>query len=471
MLFNSLEFVAFFILVYGFYLLLRHRAQNVLLLIASYVFYGWWDWRFLSLIWISTIVDFLVGIALHRSEDPARRRHLLILSVAVNLGLLGCFKYFGFFSESLVDALEPFGIHPDARFIQLVLPVGISFYTFQTMSYTIDIYRRKMAPTRDLMNFALFVAFFPQLVAGPIERARHLLPQVERPRSIDRAMVREGVWLILFGYFKKVVLADNMALFTREVFERPEQATSLMILVGVYAFAFQIYGDFSGYSDIARGLARLMGFDIMRNFAMPYFATNPQDFWRRWHISLSTWLRDYLYIPLGGNRGGVGRTYRNLMWTMLLGGLWHGAAWHFVVWGAFHGGILVLQRALEGPLDWVRMRSARWKTLSKLMSVVFFFHVVCVGWLLFAVQDLGDVPVLLRGLFAPFEMNADMAILSILVFAGPVLLIDYLQERSGDMLVIPSVPWIPRLCVYSTLFAYILLTGVPGGNEFIYFQF
>ncbi len=471
MLFNSLEFVAFFFFVYGFYLLLRHRAQNVLLLIASYVFYGWWDWRFLSLIFISTVVDYLVGISLQRSEDPARRRHLLILSLVVNLGLLGTFKYFDFFSQSLVDALATFGVHPDRRFLNIVLPVGISFYTFQSMSYTIDVYRREMAPTRDFLNFALFVGFFPQLVAGPIERARHLLPQVERPRTIDREMIREGTWLILFGYFKKVVLADNMAVFTRSVFEEPEQATSVMILAGIYAFAWQIYGDFSGYSDIARGLARLMGFDIMRNFRMPYFATGPRDFWRRWHISLSTWLRDYLYIPMGGNRGSRRQTYRNLMWTMLLGGLWHGAAWHFVVWGGFHGAVLGLGRALEGRGRWVRTATARWQTPWKLVSMGLFFHVVCFGWLLFAVQDLGDVPLLLRGLFAPFEMNAETAIASILLFAGPVLLIDYLQERSGDMLVIPNWPWIPRLFVYGTLFAFILLAGAPRGQEFIYFQF
>lgn len=471
MYFNSFEFVLFFAIVYGLYVVLRHRQQNYLLLVASYFFYGWWDWRFLSLIVLSTLVDYSVGLALDSSSGKRRRRQLVWLSVGVNLGVLGIFKYFGFFAESLNVALAQFGIAMDARMADLVLPVGISFYTFQTMSYTIDIYYGKMKPTRSLLNFAVFVAYFPQLVAGPIERASHLLPQVEKPRSINYEMIREGLWLVLLGYFKKVVIADNMAEFTKPIFENPEAANGLLIVAGIYAFAFQIYGDFSGYSDIARGISKLMGFDIMVNFRMPYFATNPREFWQRWHISLSTWLRDYLYIPLGGSRGGTRQTYRNLMITMTLGGLWHGAAWNFVAWGVYQGSILCVHRYFAGDVHKPSGHKTWSARLSHAALVVLFFQVTCFGWLLFAVKDLRDVPLLLRNIFNPFELNFEMAALSIVFFVAPLFVLDWYQERSRDMLVVKT--WRPtvRLAVYATLFAYILLCGVPAGQEFIYFQF
>ncbi len=471
MYFNSFEFVLFFAIVYGLYVVLRHRQQNYLLLAASYFFYGWWDWRFLSLIVLSTLVDYFVGLALDSSSGKRRRRQLVWLSVGVNLGVLGIFKYFGFFAESLNVALAQFGIAMDARMADLVLPVGISFYTFQTMSYTIDIYYGKMKPTRSLLNFAVFVAYFPQLVAGPIERASHLLPQVEKPRSINYEMIREGLWLVLLGYFKKVVIADNMAEFTKPIFENPGAASGLLIVAGIYAFAFQIYGDFSGYSDIARGISKLMGFDIMVNFRMPYFATNPREFWQRWHISLSTWLRDYLYIPLGGSRGGTRQTYRNLMITMTLGGLWHGAAWNFVAWGVYQGSILCVHRYFAGDVPTPSGRKTWSARLSHAAFVVLFFQVTCFGWLLFAVKDLRDVPLLLRNIFNPFELNFEMAALSIVFFVAPLFVLDWYQERSRDMLVVKT--WRPtvRLAVYATLFAYILLCGVPAGEEFIYFQF
>src|ERR1043165_1234325 len=328
MLFNSAQFVAFFAVVYGLYLVLRHRYQNLLLLGASYVFYGSWDWGFLGLMLFSTTMDYSFGLLLGRVEHAARRKALLVPSVPVTLGVLFVFKSFTFFATSLDRLLTVFALHLDVRIRALILPLGISFYPFHNLAYIVDVYRRRVAPSRSFVDFGLYVALFPQLIAGPIARTAHLLPQIEGERRITLDMLRNGAWLILLGYFKKVVLADNMAPFTKQLFEQPQSMHGTEVLFGLYAFAFQIYGDFSGYSDIARGLSNLMGFDLMVNFERPYFAANPADFWRRWHISLSTWLRDYLYIPLGGNRRGTARMYGNLLLTMFLGGLWHGAAWH-----------------------------------------------------------------------------------------------------------------------------------------------
>ena len=467
MLFNSIEFVVFFVVVYGLYLVLSHRAQNVLLLLASYLFYGWWDWRFLSLIWLSTLVDYLAGLGMERAPTQKRRKLWLLLSLAFNLGLLGTFKYMGFFARSFADAFAGLGIAVDVRFTDLVLPVGISFYTFQSLTYTVDVYRRGLQATRNLLDFALVVAFFPQLMAGPIERAKHMLPQMEKPRQVSFELVAQGAWLILIGYFKKVVLADNMAPFTNRMFADPSSVHGLEVLIGIYAFAFQIYGDFSGYSDIARGAAKCLGFDLMYNFKMPYFAVNPSDFWRRWHISLSTWLRDYLYINLGGNRGSTARTYRNLMLTMVLGGLWHGAAYNFVAWGVFHGAILCIHRWLTGGDE----RRAPGPPRITLLGVVGFFHVTCVGWLLFGVRRLGDAPLLLRNLVSPFEINGLIQLLTLALFAAPVLVVDWLQFRSSDMLAVQRLALPVRVSIYVATFAAILLCGATGAKQFIYFQF
>jgi D-alanyl-lipoteichoic acid acyltransferase DltB (MBOAT superfamily) len=466
MLFNSIEFLVFFAAVYGLYLVLEHRAQNLILLGASYLFYGWWDWRFLTLIWLSTAADFLVALAMERSSTPRRRRHWLSVSLIFNLGMLGAFKYMGFFARSLMDGFAQLGYQMDLRFAELVLPVGISFYTFQSLSYTVDVYRGELKASRNPIDFALFVAFFPQLVAGPIERATHFLPQVQNPRTINYESWREGSWLILLGYYKKVVLADNMAPIAMRLFNNPGDVHGLEVLIGIYAFAFQIYGDFSGYSDIARGTAKLMGFDLMHNFRMPYFAVNPSDFWRRWHISLSTWLRDYLYISLGGNRLGSWLTYRNLMFTMVLGGLWHGAAYNFVAWGIFHGAILCIHRWLTEGKE--RRAAASFVTP---MKMVLFFQVTCVGWLLFGVKELRDAPLLLRNMLRPFELNGLTALMTLAAFAAPVLVIDWLQYKSGDMLLIKTYSRPLRASIYAAAFVAILLWGATGAKQFIYFQF
>jgi len=469
MLFNSIEFVVFFIVVYGLYLVLSHRAQNVLILLASYLFYGWWDWRFLSLIWLSTTVDYLAGLGMENAPTQKRRKLWLLLSLAFNLGLLGTFKYMGFFARSFSDAFAGLGIAVDVRFTDLVLPVGISFYTFQSLTYTVDVYRRELKATRNLLDFGLCVAFFPQLMAGPIERVKHILPQMQAPRVINFDLVAQGAWLILIGFFKKVVLADNMAPFTNRMFADPSSVHGLEVLIGIYAFAFQIYGDFSGYSDIARGTAKCLGIDLMYNFKMPYFALNPSDFWRRWHISLSTWLRDYLYINLGGNRGSTARTYRNLMLTMVLGGLWHGAAYNFVAWGVFHGAILCIHRWLSGG-DTPRERSPGPPRVS-VLGVLGFFHVTCVGWLLFGVRRLGDAPILLRNLVSPFEINGLIQLATLTAFAAPVLALDWLQFRRSDMLAVQHLALPVRASIYVATFTAIVLCGATGAKQFIYFQF
>ncbi|HBE71618.1 MAG TPA: membrane-bound O-acyltransferase family protein [Planctomycetaceae bacterium] len=471
MLFNSLEFVLFFALVYGLYIVFVHRAQNVLLLVASYVFYGWWDWRFLGLILASTIVDFVCGIKIGATEAAPRRRLWLWVSMTSNLGVLGFFKYFNFFAESLDRALAPLGMHADWTFATIILPVGISFYTFQTMSYTIDVYRREMKPTHDFLNFAVFVSYFPQLVAGPIERARVLLPQIERPRRIRYQQLRDGFRLILVGYILKLVVAENMAPFTRSLFNQPEHHHGLNVLFGLYAAAFQIFGDFAGYTNIARGISKLMGIELMRNFDQPYFATNPSDFWRRWHISLSTWLRDYLYISLGGNRGGQLILYRNLMITMVLGGLWHGAALNFVAWGVFHGTILILHRIMKPTLDTWSDRLPLNRPIFKTTLMILFFHVTCLGWMLFFVKRLSHVKTLLINLFQSVE-PVDITLLVVVgLFGGMALMMDILRERhpTDEEPVISSRGG--RLVAYCAGVAVLMMFGAFQSSEFIYFQF
>lgn len=466
MLFNSLTFVAFFCIVYSLYLLLQHRPQNLLLLVASYVFYGWWDWRFLSLVFISTVVDYACAHIIYRADRPGTKRLLISISVILNLGFLGFFKYFNFFADSAARVLTTLGLEPDPVTLNIVLPVGISFYTFQTMSYTIDVYRGTMKPAKSLLDFALYVSFFPQLVAGPIERADRLLPQIEQPRSLKYENLREGSWLILVGYFKKVVIADNFAYIADEVFNNPGEYQGLAVLLGIYAFAFQIYGDFAGYSSIAQGVAKVFGFDLMMNFRRPYFSQNPQEFWRRWHISLSTWLRDYLYIPLGGGRHGTANMYRNLFLTMLLGGLWHGAAWNFVVWGAYQGLLLIAHRVLTGKLRESRTK----KVVALALKIAVMFQFTCLGWVFFRVNSMADFPVLMANLFTPGPVP-QYWLTAFVTLVTPLLLLNFFEERADSQVFVKRY-WAPaRLGIYAGLFAYILVTGRTSGATFIYFQF
>jgi D-alanyl-lipoteichoic acid acyltransferase DltB (MBOAT superfamily) len=394
--------------------------------------------------------------------------------VAVNLGLLGIFKYFNFFIDSAGAFLEVLGFQANMPSLYVILPVGISFYTFQTMSYTIDIYREKLQPTKDLLDFGLYVSFFPQLVAGPIERASRLLPQVMAPRATTAQDVKEGIYCILYGLFKKVVIADNMALIANHVFAMDAgTASGAETLLGVYAFAFQIYGDFHGYSLIAQGTARLMGFHLMDNFRHPYFARNPQELWTRWHISLSSWLRDYLYIPLGGNRGGTWATYRNLMATMLLGGLWHGAAWTFVIWGGIHGVWLAIHRAISARFPKEEREPGARSWVGNGLAIFVSFQIVCVTWLFFRAESLADAWAMTLSLFRGFAITDAVWLgAPLLVFyVLPNLLYEVWVERKNDLFAITRAPIMVRAAFYLVLIYFLLWFPAPVRSAFIYFQF
>ncbi len=474
MVFNSFEFAVFLPIVFVLYWTVLGKRQNALLLVASYLFYGWWDWRFLGLIVVSTFTDFLVAGAIARADEKQRRRMLILVSIVVNLGILAFFKYFNFFIDSTAGALESVGFEPNLPTLRILLPVGISFYTFQTLGYTIDVYRRKMEPATHLLAFAVYVAYFPQLVAGPIERAGRLLPQIERVRTtLTSPEVTSGLYLILIGLFKKVVIADGIAPIVNEAFGRSASGDWLRLLFGVYAFALQIYGDFSGYSSIARGTSRLLGIELMENFRQPYLARNITHFWRTWHISLSDWLRDYLYITLGGNRRGQRLIYRNVMLTMLLGGLWHGAAWTFVVWGGLHGLYLAAHRSL-------RHKSPKHAddpfTVGDIIPALVTFHLVVLSWIFFRADSFAQAwdyltgIVTLRGGVPDLVAAAD--VLALLVPLGLAsLAIDLAQRQGRSQLALLRWPEARRGLAFGTmLVALVVFTGSEA-VPFIYFQF
>jgi D-alanyl-lipoteichoic acid acyltransferase DltB (MBOAT superfamily) len=473
MVFNSLHFVWFFLVVYAAYRVLPHRAQNWLLLAASYYFYAAWDWRFLSLLIGSTLIDYTCALAIARNESPRRRRLILILSLAFNLTMLGFFKYFNFFAENLHVLFGALGWQLDFVTVRVLLPIGISFYTFMTMSYVIDVFRREIPPTRDLLDFAVFIAFFPHLVAGPILRAANLLPQIDAPRHITAQQVREGLWLIAWGYLQKVFVADNLAPLANAVFDPAANPTGINVLVGTYAFAFQIYGDFAGYSNIARGTSKLMGIELIENFRFPYFVRTPQEFWRHWHISLSTWLRDYLYIPLGGNRGTAWRTRFNLFVTMALGGLWHGAAWTFILWGIYQGLLLIVYRD-AARLRIVRERLLGESPVARAIGWALMFHLTCYGWLIFrarSAEQIGELTSHLFTEFAPRTLDVPGLLAPFALYTTPLLLVHVCEAYYDDVLAVPRLPRVVRYSVYAATFYLTMLFGNFGGAEFIYFQF
>jgi len=395
MLFNSIDFFYFLPIVFVLYWFVfknNLKAQNILIVLASYVFYGAWDPRFLGLIIISSTVDFYLGQAIDNTQEQRRRKLYLMASLAVNLGILGFFKYYGFFVDSFVDLLNAFGLQAHKSTLNIILPVGISFYTFQTLSYTIDIYRRQFKPTKDPIAFFAFVAFFPQLVAGPIERASNLLPQFLKNRNFSAEYAISGLRLMLWGFFKKVVIADRLAEYVDIVYSTPGEFQGIPLIIATFFFALQIYCDFSGYSDIAIGVARLFGFDLMTNFRTPYFATSLRDFWQRWHISLSTWFRDYVYIPLGGNRVGDMRKIYNLMITFLVSGLWHGANWTFVIWGGIHGLILSIETLFR--------KSKPFDIVPNLIKGLFIFTIVCLAWVFFRANNVADAFLIFKNTFS-----------------------------------------------------------------------
>lgn len=475
MLFNSLSFAIFLPLVLAGYYLLGHKAQNRFLLAASLFFYACWDWRFLGLLLPLMYVDFVVAAAIERMREAGasarKRKALLVVSMASNLAVLGFFKYCNFFIESMDVLLKAMGFDVEVRTLNIVLPIGVSFFTFQSMSYTIDVYRGELPASKNFLDFALFVSFFPHLVAGPIMRATTLLPQVLQPRHATREQISSGIHLIIWGLWKKVFVADNLAPIVDATFAESDPS-GFAVLTAVYAFAFQIYCDFSGYTDVARGVAKLMGFELGLNFNLPYFARNPQDFWNRWHISLSSWLRSYLYIPLGGNRGGQWMTYRNLLLTMILGGLWHGAAWTFLLWGFYQGLLLAIHRMWATRSGGVVRVEPDTGKLTYWLSVLVMFQFTCLGWLLFRATSISQVGQMSMALLNPFDDVDWERTTRILTLIMPIVVVQLCQLFTRNLEFIRSgrVPIEVRTACYSVL-VYLILFSSGDPQSFIYFQF
>ena len=472
LIFNSLQFVLFFVVVLTIYWTLSHRKQNWLLLIASYIFYAWWDWRLLGLLVGVTAAAFITAQLIEASDSERDRKRWLLVAVAINLVVLGFFKYFGFFVESTHDLALSVGLELPEQILELLLPIGISFYTFHAISYAMDVYRGRIKVERSPVTFALFIAYFPLLLAGPIERAWHLLPQIRNPRKKPNAsQTYSALVLIVVGLVKKVVIADAVAPIANEIFNQPNGRGAIPLAIGAVAFSIQIYGDFSGYSDVARGLSRLMGIEVFRNFEQPYFSTNITQFWRTWHISLSTWLHDYLYVPLGGNRGGKLTTYRNLFLTMLLGGLWHGASWTFVIWGALHGIALAVHRAMGAVEPRGRPAPPKWRNVPSILGT---FTLVTLLWVFFRATSLDAALDFLGGFFdSPIGDAAGAWKAQLLVVAPIALLVIAIDLVDRNRARVHPLTWSPAVqgaffgaaCV-----ALLIWSGRPP-EPFIYFQF
>lgn len=468
MIFTEFRFIIFFIIVFCLYWgLQKNWYRKVWLLLCSYAFYAAWDWRFLSLILASTTIDYLVGHMLSKPLPQSYRRNLLLVSLGTNLGLLAVFKYYNFFADSATSLLRFLGLEIHAHQLEVILPVGISFYTFQTLSYSIDVYRGKLKAVESFLDLAVYVAFFPQLVAGPIVRAADFLPQLFKARNFSQVKVRSCLILFLIGFIKKACISDNLAPLVDLYFSSPETYTALSSWVGVLSYTVQIYCDFSGYSDMAIACAGLLGYELCLNFDFPYFATNISSFWRRWHISLSSWLRDYLYIPLGGNRGSQLFTYKNLMVTMLLGGLWHGAAWTFIIWGALHGVALILHR------EWSRIMAPHQQLplLRESFGLFLTFYWVCVTWIFFRAVDFESAFTIVKSfIFLESSGTIDLGIRSLWIFA--LLAIAHWAAYRGWF-----SQWWQRIPAWSFAVFYGLTVSAmlpfvsTSYTPFIYFQF
>ena len=487
MTFSSLTFLVFLTVVFAAYWLLRERkSQNLLLLMMSYVFYGWWDWRFCGLMLLSSLMDFGFGMLLHRTDRARWRKSLLALSVVANLALLGFFKYYNFFAESFAEAAGSLGWNPGELTLNIILPVGISFYTFQSLSYTIDIYRRELEPTKSLVDYLAFVSFFPQLVAGPIERACDLLPQFGKERQFDAALATDGLRQMLWGLFKKVAVADRLALLVNPVYENPGEHSGIHLMFATICFAFQIYCDFSGYSDMAIGCARQFGIRLSRNFAYPYFSQDPREFWRRWHISLSTWFRDYVYIPLGGSRGGSAKNIRNLMVTFVVSGFWHGAAWTYLAWGAINGLLVAVRgprRKKAGPRTHTPGGDRLIPGFGTLARMGATFTAICFCWIFFRAVTWSDALLIVRriggGLFERAdalrlwnELSLTPGAYATLTTLLVMLAIEWLGRRHDHPLAIARWPRPVRWTCYTVAcWATLLLIPEGAGRDFIYFDF
>jgi D-alanyl-lipoteichoic acid acyltransferase DltB (MBOAT superfamily) len=470
MRFNSIPYALFLPTVLALHWGLPKRFRLPVLLVASYIFYGAWDWRFAGLLLLTTVVDYSVALGIAGTHTQASRRRYLLVSLGTNLTVLGFFKYAGFFVDSAGGLLHRAGLGSDTSILHIVLPIGISFYTFVSIAYVVDVYRGKIPAVRNPLLYATFVSFFPQLVAGPIERASMLVPQLMADRKPPgRSQIESGLSLILLGLVKKVVIADQLAPIVDRTFRHPQSVGSLGLVIGVVAFTFQIYADFSGYIDIARGSSRLLSVELMHNFREPYLSRSITEFWRRWHISLSTWLRDYVYIPLGGNREGGGRTYVNLMATMLLGGLWHGASWHFVVWGGLHGCYLVVERIRRVGHD---ITDALPHTPGQFAATVWTFGLVALAWVFFRAPSLSDAGQVLRGIVAfrgPPPVAEDLWL--VLIAAIALFTIDVFRRSSP----VSTTALFRRPAVLGALAGLgvvaVLVASGTAGVPFIYFQF
>ena len=482
MLFNSIDFAIFLPIVFLLYWFVANKnlkLQNLLIVGASYLFYGWWDWRFLSLILFSTLIDYFVGIRLSKEENISKRKALLWISILVNLGFLGFFKYYNFFLDNFVTAFSFFGTPINAQGLNIILPVGISFYTFQTLSYTIDVYKKKLEPTKDFIAFSAFVSFFPQLVAGPIERATNLLPQFYKKRTFDYNKAVDGLRQILWGLFKKIVIADNSAQIANEIFNNSADYSGSTLVLGALFFTFQIYGDFSGYSDIAIGTSRLFGFNLKQNFAFPYFSRDIAEFWRRWHISLSTWFRDYLYIPLGGSRGGSWMKIRNTFAIFIVSGFWHGANWTFIVWGALNA-LYFLPLLLLNKNRTNTNTVAQGKYLPNIkefFQIGLTFSLTVLAWIFFRAENIGHAWSYLSAIFSKslFSIphfsgmrNALITLILITIFIA----VEWIGRNEQYAIAKLGVSWkrpIRYAMYYSIILAIFLFMGKQ--QQFIYFQF
>jgi len=509
MSFASVIFLLFVPIVFGLHWFCANRHwQNAILLVASYVFYGWWDWRFCGLILATSLLDYFIAILIERTSVDSTRRALLILSVSTHIGVLAYFKYYNFFTDSLAIALSGLGVDINTTSRNVILPVGISFYTFQSMSYAIDVYRREVRATQSVIEYLTFVSFFPQLVAGPIERARDLLPQFGRVRIFEQRAAVTGCHLLLWGFAKKMILADNLGAVVDDVYSRPALASAPELAWATLAFAFQIYADFSGYSDIAAGLGHLFGITLSRNFIYPYFSRSPIEFWRRWHVTLSSWMRDYIFIPLGGSRGTPCLALRSILLTFLISGLWHGADWRFVAWGGLHGlgvAFVHLWRSIRRHSRWPK--SLRWSgpesylmsstdpaatsnadtlpvterhsRISAIIQGLLTFTFVCLGWLLFRAHDIGEAVLIFRRLTLGWlDGSAFQAIGSLLhvhgiwmMVLGTFVLVEWLGRRRWNPVAWECLPRTIRWAGYSGVVWMILLFGTKRSTEFVYFQF
>lgn len=479
MLFNSLEFLLFFPIVVGLYFVLNPKYRWILLLIASYYFYMCWNYKYIVLIIGSTVVDYITGQLIYNTDNKRKKKLFLYLSLTTNLGLLFFFKYFNFFGESLNAVFDKFNIFLEVPYYNLLLPVGISFYTFQTLSYTIDIYRGKQIPEKHFGRFALYVSFFPQLVAGPIERSVNLLPQFRKEYGWDYGRIRDGLMLMAWGMFKKVVIADRVSEYVNQVYNHADVYHGFHNLIATLFFSFQIYCDFSGYSDIAIGAALIMGYRLMKNFNRPYLARSINEFWGRWHISLSTWFRDYVYIPLGGNRVKKGRLFFNLYITFLISGLWHGANWTFVFWGALHGIYLIIERITKPFRLKIEIQSKSRHMYAGIVFLQIFtnFILVYLGWIFFRANNVSEAFLFIRNIFDfsehqalnLYNFKADFYLS--FIFIGGLILFEILSEYYNLVKKFRQQHFVLKLFIFLSIIFAICVFGKFEGTNFIYFQF